>query len=70
MSGTRLMDGYEWIQSDAAISSGNSGGPLIDENGSVIGISTAGYQAAGSQVGLNLFIPIGDALSFNGLRIK
>ncbi len=69
ISGTRIMDGYEWIQSDAAISPGNSGGPLLDSNGSVIGISTAGFHAGGTQVGLNLFIPIGDALAFCRLRV-
>lgn len=70
VSGTRIMDGHEWIQSDAAISPGNSGGPLINSNGSIVGIATAGYQAGGSQVGLNLFIPISDALAFSGLRIR
>jgi len=69
VSGMRLMEGYQWIQSDTAVSPGNSGGPLIDSNGSVIGISTAGFQAGGTQVGLNLFIPIGDGLAFAGLRV-
>ncbi|MDJ0750434.1 MAG: trypsin-like peptidase domain-containing protein [Woeseiaceae bacterium] len=69
VSGVRLMDGYQWIQSDAAISPGNSGGPLLDSNGSVIGISTAGYQVGGSQVGLNLFIPIGSGLAFLQLSV-
>lgn len=70
ISGIRLMDGYEWIQSDTAVSPGNSGGPFLDSNGSVIGISTAGFQAAGAQVGLNLFIPIGNGLSFLRLKIE
>lgn len=70
VSGTRILDGYTWIQSDVAISPGNSGGPLLDKNGSVIGISTAGYQTGQSQVGLNLFIPIADALAFAGLRVQ
>lgn len=70
VSGVRVMDGYNWIQSDVAISPGNSGGPLLDENGSVVAISTAGYQAGGSQVGLNLFIPIKEALAFAGLRLN
>ena len=70
VSGTRIMDGYKWIQCDAAISPGNSGGPLLDDNGSVIGISTAGFQAQGSQVGLNLFIPIGEALNYNNLKVE
>jgi len=70
VSGTRMVDGYNWIQSDTAISPGNSGGPLLDKNGSVVGISTSGYEAGQSQVGLNLFIPIADALSFVGLRVE
>ncbi len=69
VSGTRILEGYNWIQSDAAISSGNSGGPLLDSNGSVVGISTAGYQIGQAQVGLNLFIPIADALAFVSLRV-
>ncbi len=70
VSGTRLLEGYNWIQSDTAISPGNSGGPLLDKNGSVVGISTAGYQMGQAQVGLNLFIPIADALAFVGLRVE
>ena len=70
VSGSRIMDGYDWIQSDAAISSGNSGGPLLNDYGHVVGISTAGFQVSGSQVGLNLFIPIADALVYSGLRME
>ena len=70
ISGLRMMDGYVWIQSDTAVSPGNSGGPLIDSRGSVVGIATMGYQAGGSQVGLNLFIPIQAGLAFGGLRVQ
>ena len=64
------MDGYSYIQADAAISPGNSGGPMLNEQGGVIGISTAGFQSGGSQVGLNLFIPINEALDFTKLKLN
>jgi S1-C subfamily serine protease len=60
--------GLSRIQADVAISPGNSGGPLLDENGNVIGIAVAGYSKASSE-GLNLFIPIGDALEAVNLKM-
>jgi len=69
VSGIRMYDGFEWIQSDVSINPGNSGGPLLNDKGSVVGISTAGFSPGGSQVGLNLFIPIDDALNYVDLAI-
>jgi S1-C subfamily serine protease len=69
VSGTRLLDGVNWIQSDVAVSPGNSGGPVLNEQGAVVAISTAGFQAGGSQVGLNLLIPIREALAYLELRL-
>lgn len=70
VSGYRVIDGQQWLQSDASISPGNSGGPLLNNRGQVVGISTAAYTAGGSQVGLNLFIPIDEALSYTGLKVQ
>jgi len=62
VSANRTYEGLSFIQSDVVINGGNSGGPLLDENGAVIGICVSGYDINGAPVGINLFIPIEDAL--------
>ncbi|UCI07825.1 DegQ family serine endoprotease [Mesorhizobium sp. B1-1-8] len=47
----------DFIQIDAPINHGNSGGPLIDVNGNVIGINTAIYSPNGGSVGVGFAIP-------------
>jgi S1-C subfamily serine protease len=49
------------IQTDAAINSGNSGGPLLDSQGNVIGINTAIYGPNGGNVGIGFALPINRA---------
>jgi len=49
------------IQTDAAINSGNSGGPLLDSSGNVIGINTAIYGPNGGNVGIGFALPINRA---------
>ncbi|GIL01632.1 MAG: protease [Alphaproteobacteria bacterium] len=48
--------GY-FIQTDAAINRGNSGGALVDMNGRLIGINTAIFSPSGGSVGLGYAIP-------------
>nr|GLL30167.1 protease Do-like 5, chloroplastic isoform X1 [Ipomoea trifida] len=48
------------IQTDAAINAGNSGGPLIDSDGHVVGVNTATFTRKGSGMssGVNFAIPV------------
>jgi len=52
-----------FIQTDAAVNPGNSGGPLFDGNGNVIGINAQIYSQSGGFQGLSFAIPIDVALS-------
>ncbi len=47
----------DYIQIDAPINRGNSGGPAFDMNGNVIGINTAIYSPSGGSVGIGFDIP-------------
>jgi serine protease Do len=47
----------DFIQTDAAINRGNSGGPLFNLNGEVIGINTAIYSPTGGSIGIGFSIP-------------
>lgn len=53
----------DFIQTDASINRGNSGGPLFNLDGDVIGINSAIYSPSGGSVGIGFAIPSGIAQS-------
>ena len=52
----------EFIQTDAAINKGNSGGPMFNAKGEVIGISTAIFSPSGGSVGIGFATPSANAI--------
>lgn len=66
--GRQPMQGM--IQTDAAINSGNSGGPLINSRGEVIGINSAIYTNTGSSIGIGLAVPVNRIRQVAGQIIK
>ena len=52
---TRVLKG---IQTDAAVNPGNSGGPLLDSAGRLIGMNTAIPRATGASIGISFAIPV------------
>lgn len=55
--------GINYIQSDVNVQPGSSGGPLLDSNGNLIGLTVSGIIIGRSTTGLNFFIPINEALN-------
>lgn len=55
-----------WIQTDASINSGNSGGPLLNANFELIGINSFGYRAGADDSGLNFALHIKHVKEFAG----
>jgi serine protease Do len=65
VSAMRSISGINYIQTNAAINPGSSGGPLVDLLGQVVGICTANITAPNFTVeGMGLAIPVADCLSF------
>jgi S1-C subfamily serine protease len=57
VSGFRSLFGSDYLQFTAAISPGNSGGPVVDRQGHVVGIATAKLLADGAEA-LAFAIPV------------
>ena len=47
----------DFLQTDAAINHGNSGGPLLSTDGTVVGVTSAIFSPSGGSVGLGFAIP-------------
>jgi len=64
-------DGYvPFIQTDAAVNPGNSGGPLFDANGAVVGINAQIYSNSGGYQGVSFAIPINLAVQVKDQIVK
>jgi S1-C subfamily serine protease len=65
-SSLRVSDrGFELIQSDVQVAPGSSGGPLLDENGNVIGVTVSGIGRG--EMGINFFVPAKDLEKYLGI---
>ncbi|HEY2686162.1 MAG TPA: DegQ family serine endoprotease [Steroidobacteraceae bacterium] len=64
-------DGYvPFIQTDAAVNPGNSGGPLFDSEGNVVGINAQIYTNSGGYQGVSFAIPINVAVQIKDQILK
>ena len=59
---TQMGELHDLIQTDAAINSGNSGGPLADGEGRAIGINTAIASNSGGSDGIGFAVPVDQAI--------
>lgn len=69
VSGKRKVEGNIFIQTDMAVSPGNSGGPLLNSKGEIIGVVQRKVVAEGVE-GIGFAIPINVAAEALGLRIS
>lgn len=65
VSGYRTIRGRRYIQSDVELLPGNSGGPLLDRSGRVLGLAVMGL--GGTRI--NFFVPIHEALASLGITL-
>lgn len=68
VSGFRDTESGRFLQSDVSVLPGNSGSPLLDQKGAVVGIADIGGGMRGGN--MNFFIPIAEALEKLSIKIK
>jgi serine protease Do len=68
LSGFREVDKTRYLQSDVSVLPGNSGGPLLDADGAVVGVTVLGLPVKGGN--MNFFIPISEALTALSISFK
>lgn len=69
ISGKREIEGQEYIQIDISVSPGNSGGPLLNDQGEIVGIVQRKLIGSGVE-GIGFAIPIQKALQFLSITLK
>jgi S1-C subfamily serine protease len=67
VSGIRLLEGAQYLQTDAAVNRGNSGGPLVNADGEAIGIVTTKLVGAGVE-GVAFGVPLNAGLDAIAVR--
>src|SRR5439155_618501 len=55
---SNVITNFRVIQTDAAVNPGNSGGPLLDSAGRLIGVNAAIYSPSGASAGIGFAIPV------------
>ena len=68
LSGFRDENKNRFLQSDISVLPGSGGGPLLDANGAVVGVTVMGISGPGGN--MNFFIPIADALTTLSIAVK
>lgn len=69
VSGLRKQDSYEFIQTDVSVNGGNSGGALVNKDGSLVGIVNSKLVGLGVE-GIAFCIPAKDINRLLGLRVR
>jgi len=72
VSGYRTIDGVSQIQSDVSIMPGNSGGPLLDRSGNIVGLSRSmvGLGGLPLKTGISFFTPIEQVLQATNISLE